>query len=147
MHGGLSLQEMTIPLVRYQNKKSGQKGFTAITKADIELLGENRRISNNLFSLNFYQKQPCGGKIQSRTVLARFEDANGFAISDEHRIICDLTAVENNQRTMRVTFRLLGSGYDRNIEYDLVLRDEDGKAEIGRIPFRIDIIFANDFDF
>lgn len=145
MHGGLSLQEMMVPVIRYQNRKTGQKGFTAITKADIELLGENRKISNNLFTLNFYQKQPCGGKIQPRTVMARFEDANGYVISDEHRIICDLTAVENNQRTMRVTFRLLGSGYDRNAAYDLVLRDEN--AEIVRIPFRIDIIFANDFDF
>lgn len=145
LHGGISLQEMVVPLVRYQNRRAGQKGYTAITKPDIELLGENRKISNNLFTLNFYQKQPCGGKVQPRTARVRMEDAAGHPISDEHRLLCDLTAQENNQRVLRMTFRLLGSGYDRNAEYWLVLRDEDEKTEIRRIAFRIDIVFEDMF--
>lgn len=147
MHGGIALQEMMVPLIRYQNRRAGQKGFTAIAKAEIELLGANRKISNNLFTLNFYQKQPCGGKLQPRTVIARFEDAAGGAVSDEHRIICDLTAQENDQRVIRTTFRLLGSGYDRNAIYDLVLRDADDQSEIMREAFTIDIVFGLDFDF
>lgn len=147
MHGGPSLQEMVVPLIRYQNKRAGQKGYTAITKAEVMLLGESRRISNNFFTLNFYQKQPCAGKVQPRTVLAWFEDAEGRPISDEHQLVCDLTAKEDNLRTMRITFRLLGSGYDRNAAYNLVLRDKDERAEIARIPFRIDIVFENDFGF
>lgn len=147
MHGGPSLHEMMIPLVRYQNRKAGQKGFSAITKTNVMLMGENRRISNNIFTLSFYQKEPCVGKIQPRTIIARLEDAQGRIISDEHRLICDLTAVENNQRTLRVTFRLLGSSYDRSAEYNLTLRDADENTELERIPFRIDIVFENDFDF
>lgn len=147
VHGGPSLQEMVVPLIRYQNKRAGQKGYTAITKAEVMLLGESRRISNNFFTLNFYQKQPCAGKVQPRTVLAWFEDAEGRPISDEHQLVCDLTAKEDNLRTMRITFRLLGSGYDRNAAYNLVLRDKDDRAEIARIPFRIDIVFENDFGF
>ncbi len=145
MHGGPSLQEIAVPLIRYQNRRAGQKGFTAITKAEIELLGENRKISNNLFTLSFYQKQPCAGKVRPRTVLARFEDASGRAVSDEHRLVCNLTAEENNQRLLRATFRLLGSGYDRNAEYALKLIDEEDKREIERIPFQIDIVFEDDF--
>jgi len=147
IHGGLSLQEMMIPVIRYQNKKAGQKGFTAITKADVVLLGENRKISNNIFTLIFYQNQPCGGKVQPRYVRARLEDAAGKIISDEHHLSGDMTAQENNARTMRTTFRLLGSGYDRNIDYFLVLTDEEEKKEIERIAFRIDIVFENDFEF
>ena len=146
MHGGASLQEMTLPLIRYQNRRAGQKGFTAITKAEIVLLGENRKISNNLFTLNFYQPKPCGGKVQPRTVLARLEDASGRPVSDEHRLVCNMTAEDNTLRTLRVAFRLLGSGYDRNAEYPLVLRDAETHAELQRIPFRIDVIFENDFD-
>ena len=147
LHGGPSLQEMAVPLIRYQNRKAGQKGFTAITKVDLILLGENRKISNNIFSLNFYQKQPCIGKVQPRTVTARFEDSGGKAVSDEHRLLCDMTAPENDQRVLRTTFRLLGSGYDRSAEYWLVLRDEEAKCDLERIPFHIDIVFENDFDF
>lgn len=147
MRGGLSLQETMIPLVRYQNRKAGQKGFQAAAKTNVLLLGENRQISNNVFTLTFYQEKPCVGKVQPRTVLARFEDAQGKIISDEHRLIFDRTEMENNQRTLRSIFRLLGSGYDRNAQYDLVLRDVEENAELERIPFQIDIVFENDFGF
>lgn len=145
MHGGIALQEMMVPLIRHQNRRTGQKGFSAIAKVELELLGADRRISNNFFTLSFYQKQPCGGKLQPRTVLARFEDAAGRAVSDEHRLVCDLIAAENDQRMLRTTFRLLGSGYDHNAQYDLVLRDEADKTEIARIPYQINIVFEDDF--
>lgn len=43
--------------------------------------------------------------------------------------------------------RIAGSGYDRKAAYALVLRDEEEKAPLARIPFQIDIVFGNDFDF
>lgn len=147
VHGGLSLQEMMAPLVRYQNKKAGQKGYKAITKATIVLLGENRKISNGIFTLNFYQKERCLGKVQPRMAVARFEDAQGHIISDEHRLCANSAAVENNDRVMRVTFQLLGGGYDRTADYDLVVRDAEDGEELVRAPFRIDIVFGLDFDF
>ncbi len=147
MHGGLSLQEMMVPLIQYQNKKSGQKGYTAITKTDIVLLGDHREISNNLFTLAFFQKEPCIGKVQPRRVLARFEDGNGRVISDEHIINGSSVAQENSERVSRVSFRLLGSGYDRALDYWLVLTDQEDRQEIARIPFRINIVFGLDFGF
>lgn len=147
MHGGLALQELMVPLIRYQNKKSGQKGFTAITKTDIVLLGDNRKVSNNIFTLAFYQKSPCVGKVQPRQALARFEDDRGDVISDEHRIIGNSAASENNERVTKVTFHLVGSGYDRNADYWLVLRDADDGTVLERIAFRIDVVFGLDFDF
>ncbi len=147
MHGGLSLQELVVPLIAYRNRKAGQKGYRAITKADIVLLGENRTISNGIFTLVFYQQEACGGKVQPRTVNARFVDRRGQPVSDSHRIIGDSTAAENNDRTTRVTFRLLGSNYDKNERYDLVLTDEDDRTELARVPFTIDIVFGMDFDF
>lgn len=147
VHGGLSLQEMMVPLLYYQNKKAGQKGFQAAEKTGVLLLGENRRISNNVFTLTFYQEKPCIGKVQPRTVLACLEDARGKPISDEHRMAFDSAETENEQRTLRSTFRLLGSGYDRSAEYYLVLRDADDHAVLEKIAFRIDIVFENDFGF
>ena len=147
MHGGLSLQELVVPLIAYRNRKAGQKGYRAITKANIVLLGENRTISNGIFTLVFYQQEACGGKVQPRTVNARFVDRRGQPVSDSHRIIGDSAAAENNDRTTRVTFRLLGSNYDKNERYDLVLTDEDDRTELARVPFTIDIVFGMDFDF
>ena len=147
MHGGLSLQELMVPLIQYQNKKTGQKGFTAIKKTDVILLGDQRRISNNIFTLAFFQKEPCVGKVLPRRITARFEDSSGLMISDEHRIDAASTAPENNDRVTRVTFRLLGSGYDRTADYWLVLTDREEERELERIPFTIDVVFGLDFAF
>ena len=147
VHGGLSPQEMMTPLLRYQNKKAGQKGFRAISKADVLLLGDGRKISNGIFSLNFYQQQPCTDKLRPRLALARFEDAAGEAVSDERTIICNSVSRENNDRVFRVTFHLLSGRYDRNADYYLVLKDTEDDAEMLREPFKIDIVFGLDFDF
>lgn len=147
MHGGLSLQELVVPLIHYQSKKAGQKGFQAITKADVELLGDNRKISNNLFTLTFWQKQACTGKTLPRQTEVHFEDVNGTVISDEHKIAFNSSAEENNERTKKVFFRLLGSGYDRLTDYYLIMKDIEDDQQILRIPFRIEIVFAQDFDF
>lgn len=147
MHGGLSLQELAIPVIHYQNKKAGQKGFQAIEKAEIELLGDNRKISNNLFSLYFYQKQPCSGKVLPRQVEVYFEDINGKRISDDHKLIFNFTSEEKNDRRIRVSFRLLESGFDSHVDYYLVMKDLETEEKILRIAFRIEVVFGNEFDF
>ena len=147
MHGGVSLQELMTPLIQYQSKKVGQKGYQAITKTEILLLGENRTISNNLFSLNFHQTEPCGGKILPRGVVAHFEDAHGKIISDEHRWTANSIAQEKTERVKRVSFRLLGNGYDKYSDYYLMLIDAEEKTVMQKIPFRINIVFGLEFDF
>ena len=80
-------------------------------------------------------------------MIARFEDAQGHVISDEHRWTANSMALEKAERVKRISFRLLGSGYDRHVDYYLVLLDAEDKCEMQRIPFRIDIVFGLDFDF
>ena len=147
MHGGLSLQEMMAPLITYQNKKAGQKGYQAIEKVHVALLSETRRISNNLFTLVFYQQEPCTAKLLPRRVNAVLEDESGAPVSDSHRITADSTDPDNSRRTARVTFRLTLPNPDRNRDYYLVMTDAETGERLARIPFRIDIAFAQDFDF
>ena len=144
VHGGLSLQEMVIPLIRYQNRKAGQKGFQPAGKAVVALAGESRRISNNIFSLPFLQKEPVSDKTLPRVVTAHFEDDRGNAVSDTNRILADRAGVGSEDRFFRLSFHLTGGNFDRTRRYDLVLRDEEDKVELERVPFTIDIAFGLD---
>lgn len=62
MHGGISLQEMVVPVIEYhylrndsmEYKRNKQKYDTK--PVTVNLLSANRKISNMIFSLNFYQK-------------------------------------------------------------------------------------------
>ena len=85
--------------------------------------------------------------MQPRIIIAYFEDAQGHVISDEHRWTANSMAQDKNERNKRVSFRLLGNGYDKYSDYYLVLLDGDDKTVMQRIPFRINIVFGLEFDF
>ena len=50
-------------------------------------------------------------------------------------------------RTYREKFTLRDMAYDKNKEYYLILEDEDKPVEklYERIPFKIDLLFTDDF--
>ena len=70
VHGGVSLQEMVVPIIEYhylrnQNKEyQKNKSKYDVKPVEIELLSSNRKICNMIFSLNFYQKE---GRRESRS--------------------------------------------------------------------------------
>ena len=67
VHGGISLQEMVVPMIEYhflrnQSKEYKKNKSKYDTKpVEISLLSVGRKISNMIFSLNFYQKDAVGG--------------------------------------------------------------------------------------
>ena len=98
VHGGISLQEMVVPEIEYhylrndsmEYKRNKQKYDTK--PVAISLLSANRKISNMIFSLNFYQKDAVGPNRAATTYLAYFTDENGKQISDTQKIIEDKIA-------------------------------------------------------
>ena len=113
----------------------------------VNLLSANRKISNMIFSLNFYQKEAVGDNREAATYQVYFTDASGKQISDVQKIIADKTSDNGQERTFRCSFNLKSLKYDNKAIYYLVFADENGLV-ISREEFQIDIAFAVDeFDF
>jgi hypothetical protein len=56
VHGGASLQEIVIPLINYRNdRKKDERRL--ISKVDVKLTNTSRKITNSLFSLDFFQTE------------------------------------------------------------------------------------------
>ena len=153
VHGGISLQEMVVPVIEYhflrnQNKEYKKNKSKYDTKpVEISLLSANRKISNMLFSLNFYQKDAVGGNREAATYQLYFTDSEGKNISDIQKIIADKTSDNGQERIFRCTFNLKSLKYTHTESYYLVIEDENG-LQIQREEFQIDIAFAVDeFDF
>ena len=153
VHGGISLQEMVVPVIEYhflrnQNKEYKKNKSKYDTKpVEISLLSANRKISNMLFSLNFYQKDAVGGNREAATYQLCFTDSEGKPISDIQKIIADKTSDNGQERIFRCTFNLKSLKYTHTESYYLVIADENG-LQIQREEFQIDIAFAVDeFDF
>src|SRR5690625_3798138 len=70
VHGGASLQEVVVPLLTIRNKRTGQSGAKEITQVDISLTSTTRRITNSIFTLDFFQMEKVGEKSKPRTVVA-----------------------------------------------------------------------------
>ena len=153
VHGGISLQEMVVPVIEYhflrnQSKEYKRNRSKYDTKpVEISLLSANRKISNMTFSLKFYQKEPVGGNREAATYQLYFTDSAGKAISDVQKIIADKTSDNGQDRTFRCSFNLKSLKYSNTETYYLVIADENG-LQVQREEFQIDIAFAVDeFDF
>lgn len=154
VHGGISLQEMVVPVIEYrylrndsmEYKRNKQKYDTK--PVAVSLLSANRKISNMIFSLNFYQKDAVGDNREATTYLVYFTDESGKQISDVQKIIADKTSDNGADRTFRCNFNLKSLKYSNTATYYLVIADEQGLQMPQREQFQIDIAFAVDeFDF
>jgi uncharacterized protein (TIGR02687 family) len=154
VHGGISLQEMVVPVVEYQYLRSSTKAYQRNRdKIDtkpvvLNLLSASRKVHNMIFSLNFFQTEAVGGNREAATYLLYFADANGKQISDTCKIIADKTSENAQDRTFRCSFNLRSQKYSNLDSYYLVIADESGLQMPQREEFQIDIAFAVDeFDF
>ena len=154
VHGGISLQEMVVPVIEYQFLRNANKTYQRNREkydtkpVTISLLSATRKISNMIFSLNFYQKDAVGDNRSACNYQLYFTDASGKQISDTARIIADKTSDNGQDRTFRCRFNLRSMKFNKQDSYYLVIADESGLQAPQREEFQIDIVFAVDeFDF
>ena len=154
VHGGISLQEMVVPVLEFQFLRNSYKAYQRnrdkidTKPVTVSLLSASRKISNMIFSLNFYQKEAVGGNREAARYLVYFVDENGQKISDTGTIIADKTSDSAQERTFRCNFSLRSQKYSNRQTYFLVIADESGLQAPVKEEFQIDIAFAvDDFNF
>lgn len=154
VHGGISLQEMVVPVVEYRHLRNDSKEYLRNKQkydtkpVSLSLLSSNRKISNMIFFLNFYQTEAVCENREKANYLVYFTDDSGTQISDVQKIIADKTTTNNSERTFRCNFNLKSLKYDKKATYYLVIADEQGLQMPQREEFQIDIAFAvEEFDF
>lgn len=153
VHGGISLQEMVVPVLEYHHLRNNSKEYQKNkNKYDtkpvvVNLLSSSRKISNMIFWLDFYQTEAVCDNREAATYLLYFTDSNNNQISDIQKIIADKTSDNGQERIFRCRFNLKSLKYSNTDTYYLTIVNEEG-IEQQRIEFQIDIAFAIDeFDF
>lgn len=150
VHGGISLQEMVVPVIDYQFLRNQSKTYQRNREkydtkpVSLALLSATRKISNMIFSLNFHQKEAVSDNRSACNYQLYFTDASGKQISDVARVIADKTSDNAQERTFRCSFNLKSLKYSNRDSYYLVILDESGVQPPQREEFQIDIAFALD---
>ena len=150
VHGGISLQEMVIPVIEYQYLRNSSKTYQKnkgkydTKPVTLSLIAPNRKITNLIFSLNFFQTEAVGENREAVTYLLYMVDATGQKVSDTQKVIADRTSNNPEERGFRCKFILRSQKYDNHDDYYLVIADESGLQLPVKEEFQIDIAFAVD---
>ncbi len=146
VHGGVSLQEIIVPVIKFKNiRRSEYKP----TKVEVKLTNISRKITNRITYLEFFQRDLAQDKKIPLRLKLYFVDEDGNRISNENIIIADSKAEKPAARTYREKFTLKDIAYDKTRNYYLILEDEEETVEkiYDKIPFTIDLLFSDDFGF
>lgn len=145
VHGGISLQEMMVPVILYKNLRPSSKKYVEAFNAELKLLSESRKVSGLIFSLDFFQQQPIGDKVRPCAYTLYMVDDGDKVVSDRKTVNADRSDANASNRVFRVRFNLKNGAYDKNREYRLVITNgiDIPQEEV----FHIDIPFADDFGF
>ncbi|MEG2936105.1 MAG: BREX-1 system phosphatase PglZ type A, partial [Clostridium sp.] len=147
VHGGAMPQESVVPVIKFKNDRS-TSSINDIRKVKISLTSITRKITNIITYLELFQDEMIKDKVISQRVKCYFEDEEGNRISNENIIIGDSRSENPVERTYREKFVLKSMPYDKTRQYFLVVQDEeDPNGYYDRIPFNIDLVIADDFEF
>jgi uncharacterized protein (TIGR02687 family) len=144
VHGGAMLQEIVVPVVTFHSRR-----HDVLRQVNVKLMSSTRKITNMITFLEFYQTEPRVEKVRPRRLNLFFIDSKKEKLSNEVHLLADRTSEKSADRVFREKFVFKNRSYDRHATYYLVLEDEDQTVEkiYERIPFTIDIAFADDFGF
>ena len=148
VHGGASLQEAVIPVIRV-----GKQRETDVGQVDVQIFVTGRSlISSGQTAVTLYQTQPVSEKMRPRELLAGIYATDGTLISDEYTLIFDFRSDNAREREMPRKF-LLSREADRFNNQDVILklRERVGKTshyqDYATHRFQLRRGMTTDFDF
>ena len=148
VHGGASLQEVVIPVIKINKKRQSD-----ISKVGVDILsGSTSFITTGQFSVRFYQTQPVTDKVHPRVLRAGIYSKENDLVSDSHNLNFEFASENPRERELKIRFVLTRKADDLN-EQEVYLRLEE--QETGTTYFKeyksaryvIRRSFTSDFDF
>lgn len=137
LHGGASLQEIVVPIIRISELRSSAiKENTGPVEVRIKSI--NRLITRRDFTVDFEQTEKVAEKKVARELISFMVDEGNNEVSGRVKFLANSESDDLSQRFTRIRFNLNNITFDKNKRYFLVLKDADG--EILREPFTIDIL-------
>lgn len=148
VHGGVSLQELVVPVVGYRRLSASSKEFVDTQTAKLRVLSESRRVTNSLFGIKLLQEEAATGKVLPCEYELVFTDDTGNEVSDVARVHADMTSPNPQDRVVEARFTLkTGVSFGSGSSHLLVCRDAQSGKIVWRETYTIAVSFAPVADF
>lgn len=148
VHGGATLQEVVIPVIRINKKRQSDVG-----RVDVEFIGGGgKTITTGQLAVVLYQTEAVTEKLQSRRLRAGLFTLDGELVSDQHELLFDFSSANPRERELSVRFILSRKADEANNQQVELLLEEtvEGTSHFTRYKaarYSIRRSFSSEFDF
>jgi hypothetical protein len=141
LHGGVSLQELILPLIKIRHTKKQSK-----RSVDFEMISPTKNIiTSNNPKFKFLQSEPISKDVLPLKIKVGVYDSNNNLLSSVGLVNFDANSEDINDRTKVLTLKLKPISFDKDKTYRLKFYDEDNEVLIKEYDFKINILISNDF--
>jgi uncharacterized protein (TIGR02687 family) len=148
VHGGATLQEVVIPVIRINKKRQSD-----VSRVEVEFIGGGgKTITTGQLAVALYQVQAVTDKLQARRLRAGLFTLDDELISDQHALIFDFDSDNARDRELPVRF-ILSRKADQANNQQVVLKleeqvdDTTHYREYKSMRYTIRRSFTSEFDF
>jgi len=147
VHGGASLQEVVIPLIKVNKKRSSDISLVEV----VIITSSSSVITSGQISVAFHQTEPVSGKILPRQLRAGIYSQDGTLLSDSHMLNFDLTSENPREREVRKQFVLSRKADEVNNQMVYLKLEEPDPGtsyfkEYKTMSYQLRRSFTTDFD-
>ncbi len=147
IHGGASMQEIVIPLIKVVKTRQD-----TTSQVDIDIIKSTDKITTNILAVSFIQQELVSEQVLPRSIRAAIYSEDGDILSDQFKYNFDIEDGSERHREVKHRFQLLSkaSGKYKNQRVKLLLEEPvEGTTkwkEYKRYLYTLNISFTNDFD-
>lgn len=143
-HGGMSLQEVVIPVITVEQVRGDEKEKTRERTVGVQVLGQDHRITTGKHRFEIIQTDAVSERIRTVTYKIGIY-AGSEPVSDIQTLKFDSMSQEMVDRKKEVVLTLKNMAFPVGKPYRLIFRNAGTDIEDLSIPVRIDRAFTSDF--
>ena len=145
VHGGAMLQEICVPVLTVKELHKELAAKHEKSPVSVVIANQSIKLVNNIDKVKFIQTEPVGDKFTARQLNIYIINADNKDVSSREIITFDSESPVLDNRTREATLKLIGSQFDRNAKYTLILENADTSTVYSRYNVTIDLAFQDDF--
>lgn len=143
-HGGMSLQEVVVPVITIEQVRGREKEKTREKTVGVQVLGQDHRITTGRHRFEILQTEAVSERVKAVTYKICIY-AGSKPVSDIQTVTFDSVSQEMADRKKEVILTLKNMVFSNTGKYRLVFRNANTDIDEQFIPVRIDRAFTSDF--
>ena len=109
VHGGISLQEMCVPVLRFKNHRAGSKGYVEATEASLSLVTQLGTVTASTLAIELLQDEAVGGKVLPADYEVYVADAAGGRVTSTALVRASSRCTDPSARVHRARLHFLST--------------------------------------